>query len=182
MQEPQYLYRSTWIQLAATAICSVFIVTFFNLALSLQGFEGWSTGAVLGFSSFVFLFVAPVGIWALCLAMTKEPLLVVGSDYLELSSYLFPKKKLLRVETAELLNVDTNASKNNERSDLIFFLTDEAYERLSRLKIWRRRDPEIKAVFWSFTNTQFNHAQAVELIRNQLQLSSQSPEDPYEPV
>ncbi|MAC54804.1 MAG: hypothetical protein CME31_19880 [Gimesia sp.] len=182
MQEPQPVYRSTWVHLAAATICSIFIVSFFNLALRPQGFEGWSLGAILGFSSFVFLFVLPVGIWAICLALTKEPLLIVGTDFLDLYSYFFPKKKLLRIEVREIENVDTNASKSSERTDLIFFLTDEAYERLSSLKLWRRRDPKIKAVFWSFVNTQLNHAQAVELIRNQLSLSSQSPEDPYEPA
>ncbi|WP_417388984.1 hypothetical protein [Gimesia sp.] len=182
MQEPQPVYRSTWIHLAATAICSVFIVTFLYMVLDPQGFEGWSFGAILGFSSFSFLFVLPLGIWALCLALTKEPLLIVGTDFLELYSYFFPKKKLLRMEAREIQNVDTNASKNNERTDLIFFLTDEAYERFNSLKIWRRRDPKIKAVFWTFTNTQLSQAQAVTLIRNQLSLLSQAPEDPYEPA
>ncbi|WP_417385529.1 hypothetical protein [Gimesia sp.] len=182
MQESQPVYRSFWIHLAAAGVCSVFVVTFFNLALGSEGFAGWSLGAILGFSSFVFLFVLPVGIWSICLALTKEPLLIVDTDFLDLYSYFFPKKKLLRIEAREIQNVDTNASKNSERTDLIFFLTDEAYERLSPLKLWRRRDPKIKAVFWSFANTQLNHAQAVELIRKQLSLSSQSPEDPYEPA
>ncbi|QDU52017.1 hypothetical protein [Gimesia panareensis] len=184
MQEPQKIDRSTWMHLVGAVGFSIFVVLYFSQLLSPNGFQNWSAGAFWGFSLFNFLFVIPAAAWLLNLAFTREPFVVVGPEFIELYSYRSPRQKPLRIEAVDLLNVDTNWVKGggDQHSDLIFFLAEEAYERLHSLKLWRRRDPQIRAVFWNFTNAQLNPAQAVQLIKEQLQLPLEAPEDPYEPA
>lgn len=184
MQEPQKIYRSTWMHLFGAVGFSVFVVLYFVQLLSPSGFQNWSMGVFWGFSLCIFLFVIPAVAWLLNLALTREPLVVVGTDFIELYSYRSPRQKPLRIEAAGILNLDTNWVKGggDQHSDLIFFLTEEAYGRFHSLKLWRRRDPQIRAVFWNFTNAQLNPAQTVQLVKEQLQLPLEAPEDPYEPA
>ncbi len=172
MQEPQKIYLSTWMHLAAFAICVVFVVSYFYLPEPDMNQDGASV-RVWGFTLFVFLFVVPVGLWALYLAFTRNPVLIVGMDFVEIGSCIYPRRKC-RIYGSDILDVKTHWVRlgGDQRSDLIFYVKRDAYTRLSRSKVWRKKDPRRRALYWDFSNAEIDPIDAVNLIVFRLSITS----------
>lgn len=173
MREPQRIYRSLWIHLAGFAVSFAFVLIYLKQLLTQNGFAEWTTAGVWAFSLFLFLVVIPAGCLTLYLALTRKPLLVVGEDYVEVSSYCFPFLKA-RLKRADILDVKTDWVRlgGDQHSDLAFFLTAEAYEQLSQRRIWRKKNPRRKVLYWTFTNARIDPLEAVNLIEVRMSLAT----------
>lgn len=112
----------------------------------------FDVGNSLWFSLFAFGFAMPVGIYLLLLCLLHEPVAVVFDDCVYLHTSLFPLRSAT-VGFAQITGVSTNWDPKGEtRSDIILSTDPSSYEILSRERIWGKRDPVAKRLYFDLSN------------------------------
>ena len=119
----------------ALLVCAAFVI-----AWTLEVTSGLTSGVPtsIGFSLFVCLFVAPVGILMLWLAFDRTPILKIQEDSICVTNPNWPGQKT-RIEFEEILKVESDWEPGTSHAWIVFHVAPECFTREKARRAWIKR-------------------------------------------
>ena len=147
-------YRKSFVYVLAGICCLVMFVAW---ACSLTGMFDGGLMRSQGFSTFIILFVVPVGVSMSFLATQRKPVMLVEKDTLELRSGIFPWR-VVTLQREDIESVETDYHPDTTKCDLVISLADNAPSALRAPTVWRKTDR--RGCYFNLSNTTITPPQA----------------------
>lgn len=165
MEPSRLAYRNRFVHLTAAIGC---LVMFAVWSGSLGGVIDGGLIQTKIFSAFVLFFVVPLGLYMGFLVFNRTPVFALRGDDLELSSSVFPWRKIV-LHREDIESVTTNYYPESTKCDLVIVLADHAQPNLQRAKLWLKAKG--RECYFSLLNTTISPPEAEEAVAQWLRES-----------
>lgn len=164
MQPSFELRRSPYPYFAGAAIGLVFVIIWL-----LERFRGIGAefSQSIGYSVFVWLFVAPVTVWLVYLAWNREPVVSVVGSSIHVSSPSL-SWRMTTLAASDILSIESDWLPGTSHARVVFKVSDEEFANHRRRGPWiKRKDSKL---YLDVLNTELNPDQVAAKLRTILEV------------